>query len=251
MAYIVLLSSSLSVLALAQEPSPLEITVLPQAEFAVAGQPFTYTIVLTNVSQSPVHDVIVYTETPTKTTLIEIQQPVNWLTGGARPGETGAIVWNTLDPVAPTQVVTFELAVNVLPEMANQQLVSKEYVIITKAGGEILATSPPINTQVLAVAPTPPPAPSSTATPTRTATPTATLTYTPSPSPSPTPSTQPESTVANTATPFPTSPSSKALSPPSSPSATTTTSFSTAVIIITLLVLGIGIIGLVWFFKRR
>ena len=66
--------SAFAALALAQAPAPFEIRVAPQAEFAVAGQPFTYTVVITNVSQTPVKDVIVFMETPAGTTFANASQ---------------------------------------------------------------------------------------------------------------------------------------------------------------------------------
>jgi uncharacterized repeat protein (TIGR01451 family) len=236
--YTLISLSAFAVLALAQAPAPFEIRVAPQAEFAVAGQPFTYTVVITNVSQTPVKDVAVLTETPSGTTFIRTDQNSQWLVGGPAPGETGIVLWRTLESVIPTEPITFDLIVNVLPEMVEQQLVSNEFFILTKTNDDVVATGLPVTIQVLAVVPTATPSPIPTATSTPTTTPTTTSSPTSTPVPTSTPHVKPP--VANTSIPIETSPESR-----DSP--------LTSMIPITfgLLVLGIGGIGLLWFFKRK
>ncbi len=232
---VILLISSLATLSgfvllvLAQEPSPLRIRVMPQTENAVAGLPFTYTVVVTNVGQMPVTGIILFTETPTGTTLIETHQQTNWLVGGVQPGEAGPVVWNRQEAVAPAEVVTFNLVVNVLPEMADQPLVSREYTVLSEANVELFAIAPPITTQVLAIIPTPTSLPSPTTIVISTAT--------PSPIPSRTP--QPEPSPVDTAT-----------LPPATP--TSTIPASTVVVsVIMLVVLGGVMIGLARLLRRR
>jgi uncharacterized repeat protein (TIGR01451 family) len=230
--------SAFAALALAQAPAPFEIRVVPQAEYAVAGQPFTYTVVITNVSQMPVKDVMVFTETPSGTIFAETHQDVDWLIGGVYPGETGIVGWNALEPIAPAQTITFELVVNVLPEMVNHQLVSQEYTIINTSNGNVMATSLPITIQVLATKPTVTPSPIPTSTATNTTTPTTTSSPISISIPTSTP--QVELTVTNTPIPVKTSPVGKVSS-----------STSIVSLIFGLLVLGGGSIGLIWFFKRK
>ncbi len=256
LAYTLLFLSSVSLLALAQEPAPLEISIVPQAEFAVAGQPFTYTIVVTNVSQTSVNDVIVFTEIPAGTTFLATYQNNNWFVGEAQSGETKVIVWDTLEPVIPTQVVTFELVVDVLLEMVNQQLVSKEYTIANGKNGDVIVTGLPVTTQILAIPPTPTPSPTvtSTATPTITPTPTATPISTATSSPtsailSATSSLPTEVAISETLTPtlIPTSPAGKT----SSSSSVTSNILTISIIVGLIIVISCGVIGLVWFFKGK
>jgi uncharacterized repeat protein (TIGR01451 family) len=230
--------SAFGAVALAQAPASFEIRVAPQAEYAVAGQPFTYTVVITNVSQTPVKDVIVFTETPTGTTLIETHQNINWLFGGVQPGEAGLVVWNHEEPIESTQAVTIELVVNVLPEMVNQVLVSKEYAIVIGDSDDVISVGLPVTIQVLATIPTATPSPI----PTATSTPTTTSTATSSPTSTPVSTSTPQrgATAANTSIFVETSPAGRA-SPLTYP----------ILIIFGLLVLGGGGIGLLWFFKRK
>ncbi len=232
--------SGFALLTLAQEASALSIGIVPQTEYAVAGQPFTYTAVITNAGRIPVKGVIIFTETPTGTTLLKTHQQANWLVGGVHRGETGAVLWNAQEPVAPTQIVTFELAVNVLAEMSKRLLVSRAYTIITRPDGELIAVGPPITTQVLAAFPTATPVPSPTATQVN-------KTSTNSPT------SQPRSSSAAISAKF------TPIDAPDDETAATTSaivtpisaSYSKVVMpIIALLLLGGVFIGLIWFLKR-
>ncbi len=192
LAYALIAWTSSSLLALADGPPRFAISVAPQAEYAVAGQTFTYTVVITNVSQVAVKDVIVFMKSPAGTTFADTPHTdVNWLVGRPGPGGTGEVAWVSREPVAPDEVVTFELVVNVLPEMANQRLVNKEYGMIPMGGGAVIASGPPIETQVLATMPTATPVPS----------PTATATVPPAPTATSTPASQTGPIVADTVTP--------------------------------------------------
>jgi uncharacterized repeat protein (TIGR01451 family) len=226
---------SFTFLALAQTPSPFEIKVVPQADYAVAGRPFTYTIVITNISPMPVQDVIVFMETPTGTTFVSASQHANWFTSGLNSGETGKVGWATIEPIIPNAVVTFQLSLNVLPEMADQKLANSEYAIIPMGGGDVIAFGSPVEIQVLATMPTATPTPSPTATSRHTSTPTTT----PPPPPSPT-------LIINTVTPV------SAVAPPADPTGETITSSSTAIFIMTgVPVLIILVIALMRFWRRR
>jgi uncharacterized repeat protein (TIGR01451 family) len=228
--------SAFAALALAQEPAPFEIRVVPQAEFAVAGQPFTYTVVITNVSQAPMKDVIVFMETPTGTTFASATHNPGWFVNELSTGETGYIGWATLEPIVPGAFLTFDLSVNVLPEMAKQQLVNREYGIAPMGGGDIIASGPPVESRVLATAPTATPVPSPTATGTSTSTPTAT--------PSATSTSLPTPTRAVTPVPDTTSQTDTI-------SEATTSSSMTLLAVVGLPMLIIVITALTWFLKRR
>ena len=226
---------SFNSLVLAQTPATFEVSIEPQAEFAVAGQPFTYTIVITNIGREAVNEVAIITELPTGTTLIDLHQNAAWLVGGPGPGKAGVIVWNTLEPMAPTQVATFELVVNILPEMIDRSLVSKECLVISKQGAKVLGEGQFVTSQVLAAQPTPTALPSATATTPATATPVPLVT-----TPTPTVQLAPPTTVA--ASVKPASAAESALKTPSR--------FSSSILLI-LVVFGAGFVGLTWFLKRR
>ena len=160
--FILLALSSFSFLALAQEPSSFEISIIPQADYAIVGQPFTYTAVITNISQTALKDVIVRTKTPEGTTLIDtfFFNP-NWFVGGVQRGEAGEVIWLTQEPVAQGEVVTFGLIVNVLPEIG-RELIAEEYSVVTSENLDAPSFGPLVRTQVLTSVPTPTALPSAT-----------------------------------------------------------------------------------------
>jgi uncharacterized repeat protein (TIGR01451 family) len=226
-------------LAQAQEHPSLEIRVVPQAEYAVAGQIFTYTIIVTNVGRMSIQDFIVFTETPTGTTFARASHNANWFVSELTPGETGNIGWATREPVTPGTVVNFELVVNVLPEMADQQLLSGQYGIVSMGGGDMIAAGPAIETNILATVPTAAPTPLPTATATTTSTSIATPSVTSTP--------RPTSTALPVVTPGPTSTS------PAKTTAEATSSSSTTILFVVggLSLLLMIILSLIWSFKRR
>jgi uncharacterized repeat protein (TIGR01451 family) len=209
---------------------------VPQAEYAVAGQPFTYTVVITNVSQALVKDVIVFMETPPGTTFASASQNPGWFTSGLGFGETGKVGWATMEAITPGTRVAFELGLNVLPEMAHKPLVSDQYAIVSLGGDDIIATGLPIKIQVLATPPTATPVPSPTVTPTSTSTPTATPLATSTPFPTPTQAVTPvPDTTSQTDTISEATPSSS----------------MTLWVVIGLPMLIIVITAMTWFLRRR
>jgi uncharacterized repeat protein (TIGR01451 family) len=151
---------------LAQEPASFEITLTPQTEYAIAGQPFTYTLAITNVSQSPVTNIMVRAKTPQGTTLVDTYfADPNWLVGGVQRGKTGEIIWVTQQPIAPSQGMSFDFAVNVSSGLAGQQLTNDTYVVATLADNQLIASGSAVTTPVLAPTPTPSPTPPPTNTP--------------------------------------------------------------------------------------
>lgn len=136
-------------MALANEPPQLEISVFPQFEHAIAGQDFTYTVVISNTGREPMPAVFVRVNTPDGTTLVDTHfNNPGWYVGGAQRGETGEIIWLTQEPFSPGRVATFELVVNVAPDMGGQQLVNEGYTAAT-ASNTPIASGPPIRSQVL------------------------------------------------------------------------------------------------------
>jgi len=153
-------------LILAQEPSPFEISIIPQAEFATAGQPFTYTVTIANVGQSSLKNIMVRVPVPEGSSLVNtyFDHP-DWLVGGAQRGETGDVIWLTQEPVAPNQTMTFEMVVNVLSQIG-EQLVIEDYAVILIENQDVLASGPPITIEVLAPSTSRPPTlPTATAVP--------------------------------------------------------------------------------------
>lgn len=248
--YTLMALQNFSLLTLAQEPAPFEISLTPQAEYAVSGQPFTYTIVVTNISQQALKDVFVKVRTPEGTVFVDtyFAQP-NWFVGRVQGGQAGEIIWLTQEPVAPGEVVTFDLVVNVLPERAGQQLINEEYVVATIDNNQPIASGPSIKTQVLTPTPTPSPTAqvADTPTPTVTSSPTPQpqassnlATSTPTPRASFTPASQADTTIASVAT-----------SAPAAVSQNTSSSSISTFAIIGLSGLILLIVGLVWFWKHR
>lgn len=233
--------SAFSVLSWAQNPPLLEIAVVPQAEYAVAGQVFTYTIVLTNVGQRPVQQIIVYAEIPSGTTFANASYNTNWFISEPALGEIGFVGWASRDFVEPGAVVNFELAVKVLPEMAKQRLVSGQYGVGPMGGsGDIIVSGHAVEIEVLATPPTP------------TLTPTATNTATLTPTAINTATATPAATSSKTLTPQPTATQIIETTPtPVSPTPTTKSSFSIIAAGGVFLILLISSIGLVWFLKQR
>jgi uncharacterized repeat protein (TIGR01451 family) len=210
-------------LALAQESPILEINLLPQTEFAVAGQPFTYTLTLTNKGAATLKDIILFIDIPAGTTLANTQQPADWYTS-LPPAETDRrLAWATQTPIEPGSTVTFTLIVNVPPDMVNQELVCQTYGVVPLGTGDMLASGPPVTTQVMAVLPT------ATANLLPTATPTA--------PPSPT------STATPTTTPLP---------PTATPATAAAATGSSGPGMMIVLIIGAGLaVGLVWVLTKR
>ncbi|MBN1995098.1 MAG: DUF11 domain-containing protein [Anaerolineae bacterium] len=241
----ILLISTLAIfshpaLALAQTPPSLEMSVLPQAKYAVAGQAFTYTVVMTNTGPGPAQEVMVFVTPPPGVTQIQAGQHPAWFTSAPASNETGKVAWATLSPMAAGTAVRFEMVVVVLPEMAGQHLVLEDYGIVPMHAGGLLASGPPLKTEVRAAPPT------LTATPLPTA-----ITANP---PNPTATTLPTPTSPPISL-APTSPAVPTTGASALPSATSTnpTGDSTTLIwpLSGLSLLLLIIVGLAWFWKSR
>jgi uncharacterized repeat protein (TIGR01451 family) len=234
--FILVFFSILSGLVLAQEPTSLEISLVPQIEFAVAGQPFTYTVVVTNTGPATTENLIIFTQTPTGTTFARTGDAPNWFISKPGPGETGAIGWATRDPIAAGAVIKFNLVVNVLPNMVNQQLTSHQYGIASMGGSDLIASGSAVEVNVVAIPPT--------------ATPTATPTVTPIP----TSTSMPTPTLLPIHEPAPTPTDSLAQPPAATPAVATETGNPSLGWIVgaggLLIVLIVGA-GVIWFFKQK
>jgi len=182
--------SSFAILALAQQPAPFVIKAVPKAGPPIAGRPFTYTLVVTHTGHASVENMLVFADTPAGATFAATSQDTGWFTADLDVNQSGTVAWSNQKAVAPGQVVTFELSVNVLPETASKQLVLNRYGVGLLGGSDILTTGPPVEVLVLAAPPTatPTPPPTATAAPTFAApnSPTASATFTPQPSATPT-----------------------------------------------------------------
>ena len=155
----------------AQEPSPFEISVVPLNEHAVSGQPFTYTVTITNVSQTPLETVFINVDVPEGTKFLRTQHlSQNWYGGSPDADPNIQIEELTLfsfEPVKPNEVFSFEMIVEILPE--TQEEIAIETFNSTTFTGNVLAAGASIKTEV------------QTPTPTSTPTPTPVPTSTPSP----------------------------------------------------------------------
>lgn len=149
---------SFCMVTLAQEPTSFEISLTPQADHAASGQPFTYTLAITNVSQSSLKDIVVRAKTPAGTTLIDtyFANP-NWLVGGVQRGKAGEIIWVTQQPIAPGEGMAFNFAVSVSPDLAGQELIMEEYLVTPMEDRQPLAVGPSVKIPVLTAPPTPSP----------------------------------------------------------------------------------------------
>ncbi|GIK43292.1 MAG: hypothetical protein BroJett011_71250 [Chloroflexota bacterium] len=242
---------SFCMVALAQEPTSFEISLAPQADHAVGGQPFTYTLTITNVSQSPLKDIVVRAKTPAGTTLIDTYfANANWLVGGVQRGKAGEIIWVTQQPIAAGGGMAFDFAVNISPDLAGRQLIMDEYVVTTIESSQPLVAGPPVQIPVLTVPPIPSPTaqPIDTPAPTPTAAPPTQLSVNPSLTSTSnaratTLEAQANPTGANTATSISiTASQTVAADTPSLLNAWVTAGLAGAVLFI---------VGLVWFWKYR
>ncbi len=237
--------SIFSLLVRAQEPTPLEIRIIPHAEYAVSGQPFTYTIIITHVSRENLKDIIIFMETPIGTTFASTQQNANWFVTSPLPGQVGKIGWTTLESISPGEVITFTLSVNIL-EAPNKQLINEKYGIVPMGGGDIIASGPPLKTQVLTPTPTVTSRPSPTTEVNNTPL-LVTATFSPTPLKAThtlTPST-PLAQVASTPIPHPTQPAMATSSP-----LKTSVSLTVVFTIIGSIIV-VGFVAVVWFLRHR
>lgn len=241
---------SFCMVALAQEPTSFEISLTPQADHAVSGQPFTYTLAITNVSQSSLKDIVVRAKTPAGTTLIDtyFANP-NWLVGGVQRGKAGEIIWITQQPIAPGEGMTFDFAVSVSPDLAGQQLIMVEYLVTPMEANQPLAVGPSVIIPVLTAPPTPLPTIQAVDTPvtTSTAAPPTPLPANPAPTSTSNARTatleaQANPTSANIATTMPITTSQAVAADTPSLNAWVTAGLVGVVLLI---------VGLVWFWKYR
>ncbi len=235
---VVLLAFGLSSSLILAQETPLDIRLIPQIEYAVAGEPFTYTLAVTNVSQIAVDDVLVFAQTPTGTTFIRAGAAPNWAVSGLPAGETGNVLWTPRAPVPPGEAINFDLVVQVPPEMVDRQLVSSQYGFALAGSSEVSLSGRVVKIDVLAARPTPTLVPTATPTTLPTASPTATHTL------------QPTATATTTETPVPT-----ATRPPEAAAKTPVSSLRTgpewSTILAGLALAVLVVAGVIfWYFRR-
>ncbi len=232
------LLSGLSLVALAQEPSPFEISVIPLGDHAVSGQPFTYTVTITNTSQKALGSVFVNVDVPEGTKFLRTHHlSQNWYGGSpdADPNiQVKEITLFSFEPVSPSEVFSFEMIVEVLPE--TREVVAIETFNSTTFKGNVLAAGDSIITQVQTPTPTPTPTPTSTPLPTST--------------PSPATTTAAQRAADSVSTPTPT------ISINSTETVASTSIEANPSLFITIIA-GVGLllilvlIGVMWLLKRR
>jgi uncharacterized repeat protein (TIGR01451 family) len=239
---VALLLSSLPFVVSAQNPAPFEITVIPAADFAVSGQPFTYTVVITNVSETAIENVAIKSETPKGTTFVGTEyKNVDWAVRRPDPGGVGEVLWYTQTPVDPGEVVDFDLVF--LPE-TGQEIINEGYTIIVGSLDNLVASSPDILTEI--VTPTPSPSPTPIPPTTTSLPPTATPTSLPEETPTQLPD------VAQVVTQTVSSSPSPAATPTEEGQTTSFILFSSTILLIMAgIIVFVFFIGLIWFIRRK
>jgi len=186
----------------AQNQPPLALTKTASPGIAVTGDRLTYALTLTNTSSSPLTGITVTDVTPAGTTLFGLSGPPGWIMTSPGPNLTGSSAWRADHPLAPGEVVTLQLIVNILHD-APPRIVNDLYEARAEGWPEAVR-GPAVVTLLATPTPTwtPPPRPvaAATATPLPTQTPRPTPTVTASvviistPTPLPTATTGPDTT---------------------------------------------------------
>jgi len=166
----------LASLAMAQEPSPFKISLIPQDNQAASGSQFVYTVVVTNVSSIAVKQAIVSVVMPEGVTFVDAQGgKLGWLVKKpAQSAPNGRVIWFNPDgTVAPSEVVTFQMTVDVAAASAGKKLVTEAFTLVGE--GNVDKTVPGTTVEVAVFTPTPlptptllvPPSPTPTLSPTK------------------------------------------------------------------------------------
>lgn len=171
---ILLAWSGLPLIAQAQESSPFKISIIPAADYAVSGQPFTYTVVITNVSEAPVQYASINVDVPEGTKFIRTHYTDEKWYGGnsfADPEQEVKQV-QLLSPeiIEAGEVFSFEMIVEVMAN-PNVEITIADYDA-TAIEDNVSTTGLPVQVAVRAPTPTPTPTvqPSPTSIPAATAT---------------------------------------------------------------------------------
>ncbi len=153
--------------ASAQVPPSFEIKVIPVSDHAVKGQPFTYTVAVTNVSSTPAANIAINIDIPDSTEFINTRHSsLKWYGGTpfSDPSiKVDQITLFTLDKIEANEVFVFDMIVEVLPDV-DQAVVVEAYSVATLEG-EILVSGSGLNTPVRAPTSTPRPTPAPSPTP--------------------------------------------------------------------------------------
>ena len=145
--------------AQAQEPSPFQISIIPAADHAVSGQPFTYTVVVTNVSDAPVQYATIHVDVPEGTNFIRTKYSDPKWYGGNSFADPEQVVeqvrLSSPDTIAVGENFTFEMIVEVVAEVDARVLIS-DYDA-TSVEDNASTTGPPIQVNVREPTPSPTP----------------------------------------------------------------------------------------------
>ena len=250
---IVLIFSGLSLVVQAQESSPFQISLIPAAEHAVSGQPFTYTVIITNVSQAPVQAAVINVDVPEGTQFVRtVYTDPKWYGGNSYADPDLArerVQLLTPETVEIDEVFSFLLVVDILAQPDEAVQVDDYQVMSIEDKASTSGT--PITVEVREPTPTPTPTltPSPTASPPPTASPTVTATSAPATL---------QAAVAATATPPLDETNEISATTPSPTTASSSGPFSGSglsliviFVIIAASILIVALIGGVWFLKRR
>ncbi|MDM8521600.1 hypothetical protein QUF64_16265 [Anaerolineales bacterium HSG6] len=126
---IVLLVGLTSVVS-AQGNSPIEVTIEPQAEQAVAGEFFRYTIVVENTSSAPVRETVVSISVPDSAFYFDYNAPAGWLISNPPATGGGIVTFYRPDAMLPNEEEIVELTVEVANELDDPQILNSAFVVL-------------------------------------------------------------------------------------------------------------------------
>jgi hypothetical protein len=153
----ILLLSGSGLLAQAQEPAPFQISIIPAADHAVSGQPFTYTVVITNVSDAAIEYASVSVDVPQGTRLLQTKYGGTKWFGGNLPEDPEEVVDQieifTPYTVEANEVFTLQMIVEVTASPP-EKLTLVDYNVTSLKDNAQTAGSP-VDTEVRAPTATP------------------------------------------------------------------------------------------------
>lgn len=154
---ILLAWSGLPLIAQAQESSPFKINIIPAADYAVSGQPFTYTVVITNVSEAAIEYASVSVDVPAGTRLLQTKYGGTKWFGGNLPEDPEEMVDQielfTPYTVEANEVFTLQMIVEVTASPTEKLTLADSNVTSLKDNAQ--AAGSPVDTEVRAPTATP------------------------------------------------------------------------------------------------
>jgi len=144
---------------MAQEPAPLEVEIVPQADVAATGERFEYTIVVTNSSNTPVREVVVSAGVPENATFFNSYGVEGWRTNDPAEGSSGGrVIWFHEGEFQPGAVAKLRLIVEVVNELDVENLQNDVFILLgaenRKAQGSGPTAEVAVRTATPAVNPT-------------------------------------------------------------------------------------------------